>query len=87
MAETVSLSLRVTPEKAHQVEELAKSTDRSRSWLLEQALDAYLESQSWQVAHMKKGMEELDRGQGVSHEGVAGWLAGWGTDGEGDPPG
>jgi predicted transcriptional regulator len=86
MTRTVPLSLRISEQKARKIETLAKATDRSKSWLLEQALDAYLETQSWQVARIERGLAELDRGKGVAHDEVAEWLSGWGREGEGNPP-
>jgi predicted transcriptional regulator len=76
--ESTTLSFRVRPEKARQLEELAAATERPKAWLLEQALDAYLEIQAWQVAHIEKGLRELDRGESVPHAEVATWLKSWG---------
>ena len=84
---SVPLSLRISEDKARRIEALAKATDRPKSWLLEQALDAYLESQAWQVARIERGLSEVRRGQAVAHGAVAEWLAGWGGDREGEPPG
>ena len=86
MTRTVPLSVRISEEKAREIETLAKATDRPKSWLLEQALDAYLETQSWQVARIERGLAEIDRGDAVSHEEVAEWLSGWGGAGENEPP-
>ena len=86
MTRTVPLSLRISEQKAREIETLAKATDRSKSWLLEQALDAYLETQSWQVARIERGLAEIDRGDAVPHEEVAEWLSGWGGAGENEPP-
>ena len=86
MPQTVPLSFRVSPEKAKKIERLSKATDRPKSWLLEQALEAYLEAQAWQVEHIEASLDDLMAGKGVPHERVAGWLAGWGTDDEGEPP-
>ncbi len=86
MTGTVPISLRVSEQKAREIEALAKATDRPKAWLLEQALDAYLETQSWQVPRIEQGLAELDRGEGVAHGEVAEWLSGWGRDGEGNPP-
>ena len=86
MTRTVPLSLRISEKKAREIETLAKATDRSKSWLLEQALDAYLETQSWQIARIEQGLAEVERGEGVAHEEIAEWLSGWGRDREGDPP-
>ena len=86
MTQTVPISLRISEEKVRKIETLAKATDRSKSWLLEQALDAYLETQTWQVARIEQGLAEIDRGAGQPHEEVAEWLAAWGRDDEGNPP-
>ena len=86
MVRSVPLSLRISEDKARRIEALAKATDRPKSWLLEQALDAYLESQAWQVARIERGLSEVRRGQAVAHGAVAEWLAGWGGDREGKPP-
>jgi len=86
MSDTVSLSFRVRAEKAEQLDRLAEATDRPRSWLLQQALDSYLELQAWQIAHIKEGIEQLDRGEFIPHEEVDAWLESWGTSNELPPP-
>ncbi len=86
MARTVPLAVRISERKAREVEALAKATDRPKSWLLEQALDAYLETQTWQIARIERGLAEIERGEAVAHEEVAELLSGWGRDGEGKPP-
>ena len=86
MARSVPLSLRISADKARRIEALAKATDRPKSWLLEQALDAYLESQARQVARIERGLTEVRRGEPVAHGAVAEWLAGWGGDREGKAP-
>jgi predicted transcriptional regulator len=86
MPSNESLSFRVDPKKTRAIDELAKATDRPRSWHLEQALDAYLEVQAWQVKRAQEGLAELQAGQSVAHEDVAAWLTQWGTSDEGQPP-
>ncbi len=87
MVSNAALSFRVDPKKARAIDDLAKATDRPRSWHLEQALDAYLEVQAWQVKHVQEGLTELQAGKSVAHEDVAAWLSLWGTSDEGRPPG
>lgn len=86
MSETVSLSFRVSKEKAARLEQLANAVDRPRSWLLERALDEYLDVQSWQIAQIRQGMQELRDGKGIPHEEVEAWLETWGSDSEEEPP-
>ncbi len=79
MAETVSISLRLPKAKARKVERLAKATEKSKSAVIGDAVDAYLQDQEWQLAHIKKGLDQIRRGEGISHERVAQWLESWGT--------
>ena len=83
---SVPLAFRVPAEKAEQLDRLAAVTDRPRSWLLEQALDAYLETHAWQVERIQQGLEDVRAGRVVPHEEVAAWLDSWGTDEEREPP-
>jgi len=76
--DSTTLSFRVGADKARRLDELAAATSRPKSWLLEQALDAYLEVQAWQVAHIERGLQELERGEGVPHAEIAAWLKTWG---------
>ena len=83
---TVQVGFRVNPEKAKLLEELSTATQRPRSWLLEQALDNYLETQSWQIAHIKEGVADADAGDVIPHDDVREWLTTWGNKKEGEPP-
>jgi predicted transcriptional regulator len=69
-------------EKAERLERLAEATDRPRSWHIEQALDAYLDDQAWQVGQIETGLAEMDAGRAVPHEKVADWLRTWGQGNE-----
>ena len=82
MSETTSLSFRVAKEKAERLEQLAAAMERPRSWLLQQALDDYLDVQAWQIAHIEQGRRELRDGEGIPHEEVVRWVEGWTKDGE-----
>lgn len=65
---------------------LAAATDRPKSWLLERALDAYLDAQAWQVAHIEQGLAQLRRGKSIGHDDMAAWLRSWGRRDERAPP-
>lgn len=88
MSDTTSLSFRVSKAKAERLEQLADAMDRPKSWLLQQALDAYLDVQAWHIAHIEQGWRELRAGQGIQHEEVVRWVEGWtaGGDDEISPP-
>jgi predicted transcriptional regulator len=70
VSDTTSLSFRVPRAKAEQLEQLAGAMDRPKSWLLQRALDAYLDVQAWHIAHIEEGRRELREGKGIPHEEV-----------------
>ena len=86
MPQVHSLSFRTSAEQARKLDRLMEATQRPRSWLLQQALDDYLERQAWQIDQIAKGLDELRDGHGVSHKPVADWLTTWGDDDEGAAP-
>ena len=83
---TRAISLRLDEDRAARRDELAAATDRSRAWHLERAVDAYLEDQAWQIAHIEKGLADADAGRTLPHDQVRDWLATWGRKKESDPP-
>lgn len=83
---TVQLRFRVSPEKARMLEALSVSNDRPQSWLLEQALDNYLETQAWQIPHVEQGLTDAAAGRTIPHERVRKWLQTWGSENESEPP-
>lgn len=65
-----TITIRTDSDLAGKVAELASSMDRSRNWVIEEALRQYVETQAWQVEGIKAAMDSLDRGEGISHEQV-----------------
>ena len=63
-----TITLRTDAETLDRLDKLAGSLDRSRNYLMNQALKSYLDEQAWQIEEIKAGLEELDRGEGVSAE-------------------
>ena len=76
--ETQAISFRLRTEKVDALERLAKATDRSRSWHIEQALESYLDLQAWQIGEIEKSMAEMDAGKGIPHEEIKRELLDWG---------
>lgn len=65
MSESAVLTVRLEAETKARLEALAQRTDRSRSWLAAQAITAYVEQNSWQIADIEAGLAELDRGEAI----------------------
>jgi len=47
---------------------LAKSMDRSRNWVIKDALKQYIEQQGWYAEGIKQAQASLERGEGIGHE-------------------
>ena len=66
-----SMSMRLPKELVIQLESLAEATGRTKSYLAVQALQDFVERESWQVSEIKKALQEADAGDFVSDEGLA----------------
>jgi predicted transcriptional regulator len=82
MSRTVSLAFRTRADLNEELEALAKATDRSKSWHIEQALEAYLEYERDVTEKIKEGLADIEAGRTVPHEEVVAWLESLGTDHE-----
>jgi predicted transcriptional regulator len=67
---TEAITIRIDRRSVERLDKLAKALDRSRNYVVRQALEAYLDEQSWQVQAIEDGLASLDRGTGRPHEQV-----------------
>jgi len=65
-----TISFRAVAEKIDELDSLAAALDRSRSYLINEAITNYIELQAYQDALVRKGLEEMQKGRVVSHEEV-----------------
>ncbi|MBV8536652.1 MAG: CopG family ribbon-helix-helix protein [Alphaproteobacteria bacterium] len=79
MAKDVVLSARIPEEMKEGLSELAAATDRPIGWHVTQALSNYVELNRWQVAAIRKGLEQVKAGKGIPLQEVEQWVASWGT--------
>ena len=87
MSKAVSKTLRLNPEIIEGLDRLAASTNRSKTFLVEEALTNYLEREAWQISEIVEAVAEADSGGPfVEHEKVDAWLRSWGKDDEQPPP-
>ena len=57
------------PEGTHtRLAQLTEATGRTKSFLAVEALEAYIEQQMWQIAEVKAGIEEANRGEFATDE-------------------
>ncbi len=65
-----TITIRTSAEILTALGKLAESMDRPRNWVIEAALQSYIDTQAWQVEGIREALGSLDRGEYVSHEGV-----------------
>lgn len=68
---TTQISIRSNKNLVEQFNELAKETDRSRAYLINQAMEQYILREAWQVAEIKKALKEADAGDFATSEELA----------------
>ncbi|MEI6318283.1 MAG: hypothetical protein WCS09_07205 [Pseudomonadota bacterium] len=57
-----TINVRVPEALYNQLEELAKATARTKSFLAIDALTNYVQSESWQIRDVREGIKEADAG-------------------------
>ena len=67
---TEAFTVRAESNIVHQLDHIAGSLDRSRNYLVNQAIQEYLETHSWQIEKITQGIESADRGELVGHDQV-----------------
>jgi predicted transcriptional regulator len=65
-----TITVRVSTELRNRLEAIAKETRRSKSFLSNEAIERYVESEEEFIESIKQGMKELDEGKGIPHEEV-----------------
>lgn len=87
MSKAIPKTFRLNPELVERLDLLAARTNRSKTFLVEEALSDYLEREAWQIAEIAEAVAEADAGGPfVEHEKVDAWLRSWGKDDEEPPP-
>ena len=67
-AVTAAFTIRLDDEMLAKLDALAADTDRSRSWIAAKAIESYVELNAWQIAKIKEGIAQADRGEFATEE-------------------
>jgi len=67
---TEAFTVRAESNIVHQLDHIAGSLDRSRNYLVNKAIQEYLETHAWQIEKITQGIEAADRGELVEHDQV-----------------
>jgi predicted transcriptional regulator len=64
------MTVRVDPKIKRSLEKIARATDRDRSAVVNNALEAYVELYRWQIDHVNEGLRQADAGDFATQEEV-----------------
>ena len=65
---TAAFTIRLDDEMLAKLDALAADTDRSRNWIAAKAIESYVELNAWQIAKIKEGIAQADRGEFATEE-------------------
>jgi predicted transcriptional regulator len=82
-------SIRLTKEVDQPLTSLAKKLDRSKNYIINQAIKEFLAKQSLEDSRWQetlKALESIKAGKSLSEKDVNSWLNSWGTGKRTPPP-
>ena len=79
-AETKVLTAHVPLELAEKVEAMALRLERSRGWVMKQALAAWVDQEDERHRMMLEALEDVDAGRMIDHRAIVAWADNLGTD-------
>ena len=77
MPESSVLTLRLDPRLKRKLDRLSSAMNRSRSFVAAEAIREYVALNDWQIAEIKKGIAEADRGEFASEAAVEATIRKW----------
>lgn len=70
------VTIRAAKDMVSEIDALASAMDRSRNYVINQAIQQYLETHAWQVERIKAGLEDAREGRVHPAEEVFAAIAG-----------
>lgn len=61
-------TVRFDPEIRDQLDKMAVQIDRPRAWIIKEAVSQYLERETWYLAEIQKGIDDMEAGREITHE-------------------
>lgn len=71
------ISFRLDAGKQKALDLIAEGLSRDRSFVINEAVDAYLDAHDWQIEHIREGVKQADAGRFASDTAVAAELRKW----------
>lgn len=68
MAPTGTMTIRLSENTLSRLADLARSTERSKSYLATKAIEEFIAAQEWQIKAIEEAVEEADSPDAVFHD-------------------
>lgn len=78
--ETKVLTAHVPLPLAEKVDQMAARLERSRGWIMKQALSAWIEQEEERSRLTREALADVDAGRIIDHQAVQAWAESLGTD-------
>ena len=65
-----SITIRTETNTVEKISAIAKAMDRSRNWVIEDALKQYIDQQAWYIEGIQQAQASLAAGEGIPHAEV-----------------
>ncbi len=72
-----TISFRIDTRLKEALDAVADDMHRDRSYVLNEAVAAYLDAHSWQIDHIKEGLRQADAGEFATDAEIATAFARW----------
>jgi len=69
--EKSTMTVRLASRTKQALDEIAVALDRDRTYIVNEALTAYIDIHEWQCEHIRQGLREADAGKFASEAEVA----------------
>lgn len=79
-AETRVVTAHVPLQLAEKVDQIAARLDRSKGWIVKQALAAWIDQEEERSRLTREALADVDAGQVIDHQAVQAWADSLGTD-------
>ena len=74
---STTMTIRLEPELKERLDQLAKATQRSKSYLAAEALRDFIELNEWQIQEINDAIKEADNGDFASKKALSKTMRQW----------
>lgn len=63
---SVHVTIRTDEKTVEKLDQVAEQLDRNRNWVVNEALNQYLEMHDWRLGHIRQGIADTDAGRSIT---------------------